>query len=285
MSAGLGSQPRPAGPTGPQPDAQEEADAFWRRLRVEACAPYRRAGHFAWHFARGKLGYDPVFRALLERGALPPGARIVDIGAGQSLIASLCAVIDRQHAAGRWPAVWGPPPLDASYTSIELMSRDVERARRSLATLAKTPTLICADMRKVALPPCDVVVILDVLHYVDLEAQAAVLLRVREALQPHGRLLMRIGDASSRRGYARSQWVDRTVTRIRGHRVPPTWGRPLGEWVALLEGLGFSVATVPMNGSLPFANVLLVADLKAPAAAAAPAAAHRVTAGEGAGAR
>jgi hypothetical protein len=105
-------------------------------------------------------------------------------------------------------------------------------------------------------------VVLDVLHYVDLEAQEGVLRRVRDALQPGGRLLLRIGDADSRRGFAISQWVDRTVTRIRGHRVSPTWGRPLKDWMALLERLGFSAQSIPMSEGTPFANVLLVADLK-----------------------
>ena len=82
--------------------------------------------------------------------------------------------------------------------------------------------------------------------------------------KPDGRrrsLLLRVGDASSRRGFAISQWVDRTVTRVRGHKVSPTWGRPLAEWMALLERLGFGVRSIPMSEGTPFANVLLVADL------------------------
>jgi SAM-dependent methyltransferase len=110
------------------------------------------------------------------------------------------------------------------------------------------------------LPPSDLVVILDVLHYVDLDAQEGVLRRVRDALQPGGRLLLRVGDAASRRGFAISQWVDRTVTRIRGHKVSPTWGRTLQEWTALLQRLGFRVQSIPMSKGTPFANVLLVAD-------------------------
>jgi hypothetical protein len=101
---------------------------------------------------------------------------------------------------------------------------------------------------------------------VDLEAQEGVLQRVRDALQrggnPRARLLLRVGDASSRRGFAISQWVDRTVTRIRGHKVSPTWGRPLTEWMALLQRLGFRVQSIPMSEGTPFANVLLVADLE-----------------------
>ena len=125
-------------------------------------------------------------------------------------------------------------------------------------------------------------VILDVLHYVDHAAQRQLLQRVHEALRQGaatprspaaapapGRLLLRVGDAASQRGFAVSQWVDRVVTTVRGHRVPPTWGRPLADWVALLAGLGFQVHAVPMSQGTPFANVLLVADM-GPAALAAP---------------
>ena len=37
----------------------------WRALVEAASAQYRAADKFAWHFARGKLGGDPVFRHVL----------------------------------------------------------------------------------------------------------------------------------------------------------------------------------------------------------------------------
>ena len=238
-------------------------DAAWHRLLDAATEPYRRAGRFAWHFARGKLGRDPVFRGMLERGLIGPDrARIVDIGSGQSLIASLLSVAASMQASGQWPKSWSATPPRTSYTGIELMPKDVARARESIGHLVPAPQILCADMRTAELPSCDLVVILDVLHYVDLEAQEGVLRRVRDALSPGGRLLLRIGDASSSRGFAVSQWVDRTVTRVRGHRVSPTWGRTLEQWKVLLVRLGFKVQSVPMSEGTPFANVLLVADLE-----------------------
>lgn len=239
-------------------------DAAWRRLHERATEPYRKAGNFAWHFARGKLGRDPVFRGLVERGLLGEArGRVVDIGCGQGLFASLLSALSAMQAQpGEWPALWPATPKAARYTGIELMPKDVARAEASVGHLQPTPRFVCADMCKAELPPSDLVVILDVLHYVDLDAQEGVLRRVRDALQPGGRLLLRVGDAASRRGFAMSQWVDRTVTRIRGHRVSPTWGRTLKDWMALLERLGFSVQSIPMSEGTPFANVLLVADLK-----------------------
>jgi SAM-dependent methyltransferase len=242
-------------------------DAAWRELHEAATVPYKKGGSFAWHFARGKLGRDPVFRGLLERGLIGEAhRRVVDIGCGQGLFASLLSSMSRMQAAGRWPAEWKPTPAAADYTGIELMPKDVARAEASIGHLQPTPRLVCADMCSAALPPCDLVVILDVLHYVDIEAQNDVLQRVRDALRhggsPEARLLLRVGDASSKRGFAISQWVDRTVTRIRGHKVSPTWGRPLTDWVAVLQRLGFRVQSIPMSEGTPFANVLLVADLE-----------------------
>ena len=116
-------------------------------------------------------------------------------------------------------------------------------------------------MTQAELPACDVVVILDVLHYVDHAAQQALLQRVHAALADGGRLLLRIGDQRARSGFVASQWTDRIVTAVRGHRVPPTFCRPLDDWVELLQKLGFvSVHSVPMHRGTPFANVLLVAE-------------------------
>jgi SAM-dependent methyltransferase len=140
------------------------------------------------------------------------------------------------------------------------MGKDVERARQALARLPEVPTIVESDMTRVDFEPCDVVVILDVLHYVDITAQDRVLERVHSALRPGGRLLLRIGDRSSARGFAASQWVDRVVTAIRGHTVAPTWGRPLEQWQGTLTRLGFAVKAVPKSEGTPFANVLLVGD-------------------------
>lgn len=238
----------------------------WAALLERSSAPYRRHGRFAWHFARGKLGRDPIFRNLLAKGLLQPPSRpallrVCDIGCGQGLLASLVHQTQQAHVQGEWPAQWPAPAASFSYHGIELMQRDVDRAMQSLAPLNLDARLVCGDMRLEPLPPCDLVVIFDVLHYVDHDAQDALLARVRQALAPGGRLLLRVGDMAQASGFAASQWVDRIVTFIRGHRAPPTWGRPLQAWLQRLESMGFEVESLPMSQGTPFANVLLVADL------------------------
>ena len=231
--------------------------AAWHRLHDAASARYRRSGRFAWHFARGKLARDPVFRALLEGGGVAPHARLLDIGCGQGLLASLLAACDSMASSHLWPATWAPAPIGTRYTGIDLMPRDIARAQQALSPLARQPQLICGDMCTTPFEPCDVVVVLDVLHYVDIAAQDAVLARIRVALGSGGRLLLRVGDASQRWRFAASQWVDRVVTSVRGHRTPPTWCRTLDQWHAALQAIGFTVRALPMSHGTPFANVLL----------------------------
>ncbi|HEX6018415.1 MAG TPA: class I SAM-dependent methyltransferase, partial [Burkholderiaceae bacterium] len=202
---------------------------------------------------------DPVFRALLAGAAIAPGARVLDIGCGQALLASLLAACDEQ--ADRWPRAWGAPPTGTRYCGIELMPRDVARAERALAALPAPPRLLCGDMRHAAFEPCDVAVILDVLHYVDGAAQDGLLARVRQALTPRGRLLLRVGDPSQRLRFAMGRRVDHVVTLMRGHRAPPVWCRTIDEWCAALRQLGFVVRAEPMSRGTPFANVLLVCNL------------------------
>ena len=233
----------------------------WRACVDAAALPYRSAGHFAWHFARGKLRLDPVFRHLLGQGLIAPGSRVLDIGCGQGLLASLLGSAAALARQGQWPADWPDAPLAVRVTGIELMPRDVQRARAALGALGSAAQFTCGDMRSTAFPLADVVVMLDVLHYISVAEQDAVLARVREALCGGGRLLLRIGDAGAARGFRASQWVDALVTFVRGHRVLPVYGRPLAAWVARLEGLGFHVKSEPMSQGTPFANVLLVASV------------------------
>lgn len=232
---------------------------FIRKLIDKATEPYRSAGKFAWHFARGKLGGDPVFVGLLEHGLIPDNARIVDIGCGQGLLASWLLTARKMHGEGQWPAHWPKAPQPAAIHGIELMPRDVERAQRALGDGAR---FTVGDMCKVDFGKADAVVILDVLHYVSIEAQNDVLRRVRDALAPGGTLILRVGDAAGGLPFWFSVWVDHVVTFARGHRNSRMYCRPLSDWKAALQALGFSVEERPMNHGTPFANILLVAKLR-----------------------
>ena len=230
------------------------ADAIRDSLVDAASAPYRAAGQFAWHFARGKLGGDPAFAGLLERGLIPDGDRLLDLGCGQGLLASWLLTAGAHYAAGNWPTHWRRPPRLGAIAGIELMPRDVDRARAALGGAAE---FTAGDIRSAEFGKAGAIVILDVLHYVDYAAQDAVLRRVRDALLPSGTLLVRVGDAAGGWGFRWSNWVDRAVMFARGHGYVRLYCRPLAEWKNALAALGFSVEAIPMSAGTPFANVLL----------------------------
>lgn len=223
-----------------------------------ASQPYRAAGRFAYHFARGKLGGDPMFPSLLERGLIPDNARILDLGCGQGLLAAWLLAARRSYAAGKWPADWAAPAQPADIRGVDLLGSDIRRAQTALGAPACFEQ---GDMRHVDFGHADVVVSMDVLHYVDIPAQDEVLRRVRAALPANGLFITRVGDADAGLAFKLSNWVDRTVAFFRGNSLPPTHGRPLREWKQALESLGFHVEATDMNGRLPFANVMLIARL------------------------
>lgn len=231
---------------------------FINTLLDRATAPYRSAGRFAWHFARGKLGGDPVFVGLLRHGLIPDNARVLDIGCGQGLLASWLLSAQALQRSGNWPADWPKAPVTPSIHGIELMPRDVERARKALGDAAR---FTVGDMCSADFGQADAVVILDVLHYVSIAAQDDVLRRVRDALAPRGTLILRVGDADGGLPFKFSVWVDHVVTFIRGHRNSRLYCRSLSEWKTALSKLGFDVQSLPMNQGTPFANILLVAKL------------------------
>jgi SAM-dependent methyltransferase len=220
-----------------------------------ACEPYRRAGLYAYNFARGKLSSDPVFRALLEHGLLLGRGHILDLGCGQGLLASWLRAALLCYESGSWPQGWPPAPTPRSTRGIELMGRDVERARAALGPACEISQ---GDIRSTDFGTTDAVVILDVLHYMTREEQLHVLKRVRAALPERGLLLLRIGDADGGLRFRYSQWVDKLVMLFRGHSPVNTHCRSATQWREIVRKCGFEVQATPMSEGTRFANVLLI---------------------------
>ena len=214
----------------------------FRALARQAAALYSERDRYARHFAYGKLTGDPIFRHVLDNGLIAPGARILDLGCGQALMAALLTV-EGQH--GDW-----------RYRGIDLSARDIERARTALPPQCD---VVAGDIRTASFGSADVVLVFDVLHYMEPAAQADVLRRIREALPPGGTLLMRVADAMGGWRFRVTEALDLAVTRLRGHRVSRLYSVPLAERLRSLEALGFRVEPRSMHEGTPFANVLLVA--------------------------
>lgn len=233
--------------------------ALKRKLLDISTEPYRRTGGFNYHWARGKLGKDPIFPALIQHAILPDGARILDLGCGRGLLASWMLGAERLVEQGAW-CDGVTPPRGLRFQGIELIVREAESGNRALQPLYGDRVQLCGgDMRKAAIEAIDVVVILDALHYISYDEQDSLLDRIGTALGPEGLLVTRVGDASAGARFHFSQWVDRCTTLVQGHRLPRLWCRTLAQWTQALEQRGFRVEAIPMSAGTPFANVLMVA--------------------------
>lgn len=226
------------------------------RLLDDASGPYRAAGRYAYHFARGKLARDPVYEAILARGLLTRRARILDLGCGQGLLAALLLAAGGAAGAGGWPDHWPPAPEPMMIRGIELKDRRVQRARLALARRAE---FVTADLCKADFGSADGVVILDVLQYIERTEHRGILQRVREALRIDGILLLRVGNSAGGLGFLIGKWVDRTMLLAHGRKSARLHYRSTQEWRELLSSTGFESEAVAMSAGTPFANVLIIA--------------------------
>lgn len=227
-----------------------------RPLFEAATRPYIGAGQYAWHFARGKLRYDPVFFSLLRRGLLPDRGSLLDLGCGQGVLLSLLQAAKAQYRAGSWPRNWPAPPLNLGMRGIELREDRVQAARHALGGSVQVDQ---RDLRGLDLQPCSVIVILDVLLYLGAAEQQRLLDKAAAALEPGGMLLMREADAGAGFAFRVTEWSERIAGALRGEFGQRQHYRSAVEWIAELTGRGFAVSAEPMSDGTPFANVLFVA--------------------------
>ena len=236
---------------------------FDRELLDAASRPFRGGGRFAYHYSRGKLSSDCIFREVLKRGVFPPEARFLDLGCGQGSLFAWLLAARKLYEQGHWPGDWPMPPKPLGLRGIELMQRDVDRGARAFAANHPLVSIRQGDLCQVDLGGADVVTVLDALHYIDRARQADLLGRIRAALPAGGLFLTRVGDAGAGLPYHICNWVDHAVTFVRGHRLPRLHCRKLGEWIELLKDLGFQVEAMPMSQGKPFANVMLISRVPA----------------------
>ena len=195
---------------------------------------------------RGKLRANPVYRELLDRG-IAAAPRIVDLGCGRGTLLSL---ILAAGGGGVRPALYG----------IEI---DPKAARAASRALGDAATIVEGDLAEEAIPPCDVVTLLDVAHYLPVHAQDDLLARIRVALPPGGRLFVREVDAAAGAGFLAVRAAERLASIARGDGFRRFAYRTVSELSRRLEAIGFTVAATPMGRGTPFSNVLLEARARA----------------------
>lgn len=231
-------------------------DRETRALHRAATRPYLKGGFYPYFFARGKLSIDPIFYAMLRTGAIPPQVRLLDLGCGQFLLASLLLAARRQYESGVWPRGWPEPPVPDKLTGIELDAQSAAWARKALGDRV---TVHVADLSRADLPDADVILLFDVLHYLGDKEQVALLDRIAHSLRGGGKLLMRVADTEAGWRFRLTRIVDQSTVLMRGRLSGNFFCRTIGDWSNLLLRHGFRIERQPMSQGTPFANILLTA--------------------------
>ena len=232
-----------------------------KRLARRAARGYRAGDLGAYYFALFKLGNDPFYSVLLAEGLVPPGARILDLGCAQGLLAAWLFAARQSHAAGVWDGACPAPVPIENYRGIDRSEPEIRRARQALGDRAE---FLLGDMAHADLSGATLIVLLDVLHYLDYATQRNFLRRIRAALPTQGLLLLRVGDSDGSARARVSALVDRIVVRLRGGGHGELQRRTLKEWLALLDELGFTVQELARQRSVGYINCLLRASPKPP---------------------
>jgi SAM-dependent methyltransferase len=141
---------------------------------------------------------------------------------------------------------------------------DPERMRCGLHAARGLPgvDMVKGDLHTSPIPACDVITLIDVLHYYEADKQEALLKRCRTALRPGGRLLLREGDGARFGGARWTRIVEKWATRLGWNRGPEVRFRPISELRNTLVKLGFHVDEDEVASWFLPGNVLLVAELE-----------------------
>ena len=230
----------------------------WSRIIDEAARPYLESGVRHWEFVRGKLRYDPVYLMLHERFEGAGARTVLDLGCGRGIALSLLDAARGAHAAR---TTHETSRVDGAVAvapgELRGVDRNVAAVRVAQAALGDRATIEVADLASYQPPDADIVLLLDVLHYLDAEAQERLLARACRALRTGGVLLVREPDASRGVRFLATRSSERCMAILRGHLRQRFHYRTEALWLAMLRGHGLDVKRTDASRGTPFANVLL----------------------------
>lgn len=206
-----------------------------------ASAKYGRlAPHFKF-YAWFKYRMDPCYLAVAS--LVPPNTFTVDIGTGLGMLPVLLNQWGGQRSC-----------LGIDHDGAKVRAASVAAAGLEGVTFSE------ADVLSYDLPPCDVVTLVDVLHYYNPEVQLRLLERCAKALRPGGLLLLREADFMHKGGGNWTRWLEKYVTLLGWNKGPRVHFRPIEDIAGDLAQMGFTVRKQAVAGSLYPGNVLLVAE-------------------------
>ncbi len=226
----------------------EQAPAIAAALSA-AAQRYRRTPRRFRYYALLKYRLDPCYRALCAR--IPVGAHVVDLGCGLGMLAVALAELGGARRT----------------LGVDWDGEKIAAGQQAAADLPAV-TLQRGDLRQHELPPCDVITLVDVLHYYEPAVQTQVLQRAAAALRPGGQLLIRETDPERRGAVRLTRFIERLMVRLGWNRGPNVHYRPLPELHAELRELGLFISQLELAGATHPGNVLICARKPDPNAAA-----------------
>ncbi len=222
---------------------QSRADLDLRATLRQASNRYLTVPPFFRWYVWFKYRLDPCYLAVAT--LIPARTLTLDLGTGFGMLPVLLGLLGEQRES----------------LGMDHDSEKICVARSASRGMAGVSIAEC-DFLNSELPACDVVTLIDVLHYYPAGIQQQLLTRAAKALRPGGRLLIRDGD---RRQTGAARWtraVERIAVWLGWNRARQVLFRPILDIEDDLTGLGFQIERLAVAGAFHPGNVLLVADLK-----------------------
>ena len=217
-------------------------DPVERALKASAARYIGVHPRFRW-YAFLKYRMDPCYRAIGQR--VGKDSFTVDLGTGLGMLPVLLGELgEHRRVLG---IEWDPERM-----------RCGQHAARGIPGVE----MVKGDLHTTPIPACDVITLIDVLHYYEADRQEALLRRCRAALSPGGRLLLREGDGGRPGGAHWTRIVEKWATRLGWNHGPVVRFRPISELRATLVKLGFHVDEDEVASRFLPGNVLLVAEVE-----------------------
>lgn len=219
---------------------QDPAASELERARERTLGRYRKAPIFDRKYVAGKLAYDPALETIAALGT--PLGELVDAGAGRGQLG--LALLELGLAR-----------------TLRGFDRDPARVRVAELAAGENARFAVGDLATADFGTADTILLSDVLHYLPLAEQDAVLARAARALRPGGRLLIREADGAPHARSFLTRALERLARAVGWHRGRAALRfRPLAELAEQLAKAGLGVRVLDASAGTPFANSLLVGE-------------------------
>lgn len=205
-------------------------------------ARYARAPRRDRFYVAAKLHSDPMFRQLAALE--PPFGELLDVATGRAQLPLF--LVESGKASG--------------FTGLDWDERKVRVAADAAGECGRVRT---EDVNTAELPTADTVLLIDVLHYLERDAQLGLLQRATSAVRTGGRLLVRELDPTRGLRSKLAIWAERRAIGTSMNRGTTLELIGTDELCEALSSLGFTSRVLPHPDGKLSPNYLVVAERSA----------------------